>query len=91
MGELLAIWWVWLSAALVLALIEVLLPAFLFLGFALGAAVMAILVLFWPGTLSAPVALAVFAGLSLIAWIILRVVFRNQRSGARFFQHDIND
>lgn len=91
MGELLAIWWVWLSAALVLALIEVLLPAFVFLGFAIGAAVMAILVLFLPVTLSAPVALAIFAGLSLIAWIALRLIFRNQRSGARFFQHDIND
>jgi len=91
MGAVLAIWWVWLATALVLALVEVMLPGFIFLGFALGALVMAVLVAVLPTALGAPVAVAVFAGLSLIAWIALRLIFRNQRSGARIIRHDIND
>lgn len=91
MGALVGIWWVWLSAALILAIVEVMAPGFIFLGFAIGALVMAVLVALMTTPLSAPVALAIFAGLSLLAWIALRVAFRNQRSGARIIRHDIND
>ena len=31
------VWWVWLAIALILGIAEVLVPGFLFLGFALGA------------------------------------------------------
>ena len=82
-------WWAWLTAALVLALIEILAPGFIFLGFALGALAMTAIVLL--ATFSVPVALALFAGLSLLGWIALRLIFRNQRSAARFIEHDIND
>lgn len=91
MGALVGIWWIWLAAALVLALVEIMLPGFIFLGFALGALVMAVLVAVLPTAFSAPVAVAVFAGLSLAAWIALRLIFRNQRSGTRIIRHDIND
>ena len=90
MENLVNIWWAWLTAALVLALIEVMAPGFIFLGFALGALAMTAIVLFATG-FTVPVALALFAGLSLLGWIALRIIFRNQRSGARFFEHDIND
>jgi hypothetical protein len=33
----------------------------------------------------------VFAGLSLVSWIMLRIAFRSQSSGARRVTHDIND
>jgi len=33
-------WWVWMSAALLLATAEVIIPGWIFLGFALGALVM---------------------------------------------------
>ena len=82
-------WWAWLTAALVLALIEILAPGFIFLGFALGALAMTGIVLL--ATFSVPVALALFAGLSLLGWIALRLIFRNHRSAARFIEHDIND
>ena len=84
------IWWAWLAAALALGILEVLAPGFIFLGFAVGAVVMAVVVAIMPA-LSVPVALAVFAGLSLISWIVLRIAFKSQSSGARRVRNDIND
>jgi len=90
MVDLLQIWWVWLSAALLLALIELVVPASVFLGFALGALVMAGIV--GLTALSQPSALlALFAALSLLAWIVLRRVFRRQGSAPRIITRDIND
>ena len=43
MADLLTLWWVWICAALVLGVIELLLPGSIFLGFAIGALAMAIL------------------------------------------------
>lgn len=91
MDQLVSIWWVWLAAALALAVIEVLLPGFIFLGFALGALAMAVIVGLLAPALSGPVALALFAALSLVAWVVLRALFRKQSSGARHIKHDIND
>jgi membrane protein implicated in regulation of membrane protease activity len=90
MEGLLHIWWVWLSAALVLALVELMVPASVFLGFALGALAMAGVVAI--GLITKPsVLLAVFAALSLVAWIVLKRVFRNQTTAARIVTHDINE
>lgn len=91
MAGLVGIWWVWLAVAIALGVVEVLLPGFIFLGFALGALVMAAIVgLVTPAIGVAP-AMALFAGLSLLAWIALRLAFRRQSSGARRVMHDIND
>ena len=38
-----------------------------------------------------PAILALYAALSLVAWIALKAVFRNQSSGARIVSRDIND
>ena len=84
------LWWAWLAAALALGILEILAPGFIFLGFAVGALVMAVVVAIVP-VLSVPVALAVFAGLSLISWILLRIAFKSQSSGARRVTHDINN
>jgi hypothetical protein len=35
--------------------------------------------------------LALFTGLSLVAWIILKRVFKSQSSGERRVKYDIND
>lgn len=91
MDTLVTIWWVWLAAALGLAVLEVLLPGFIFLGFAIGAVIMTTIVALFPTAMTAPVAMAVFTGLSLASWIVLRVMFRKQSSGARRVMHDIND
>jgi len=91
MSALVGIWWVWLSSAFALAIIEIMAPGFIFLGFAIGALVMAVIVALAPTALSTQVALATFAGLSLIAWIALRLFFKNRQTPAKFFKHDIND
>jgi membrane protein implicated in regulation of membrane protease activity len=90
MADYLTLWWIWLSLALILGLVEVLLPGNIFLGFALGALGMVPMVLVFsdPNT---SFLLALFAGLSLAAWVILRVVFRYQSSGARIVTRDINE
>lgn len=90
MSDLVNIWWAWLAFGLALGVVEILAPGFIFLGFALGAVAMALIVLATV-PLEASLALALFGGLSLIAWIALRIAFRNQRSGARRIKHDIND
>jgi len=45
----------------------------------------------FPTAMIAPLAIAVFTGLSLASWVALRVIFRKQSSGARRVTHDIND
>lgn len=91
MTDYLALWWVWLSAALVLGVIEILAPSFLALGFAIGAALMAAVVGFSLFNLSVSAKLAVFAVLSLAAWIALRQAFRPPAGSVKTFDHDIND
>ncbi|NOR31858.1 MAG: hypothetical protein GQ539_12295 [Sulfitobacter sp.] len=88
--DYLTLWWVWMSIALILGLIEILLPGNIFLGFALGALAMVPVVLLLPAA-STSLLMAIFAGLSLLCWIILRAVFRRQSSGARIVTHDINE
>ncbi|WP_299559532.1 hypothetical protein [uncultured Sulfitobacter sp.] len=90
MAEMITLWWIWLAAALVLALVELVLPGSIFLGFALGALAMAGIVALFALTNTAAL-VALFAGLSLFAWIILRFVFKRQSSGARIVTRDIND
>ena len=90
MQEYMTIWWVWLCIALGMAILELLVPSFIFLGFALGGLAMAAIV----ATVTignVPALLALYAILSLIAWIGLKAAFRKQSSGARVVTEDIND
>ena len=86
-----SIWWVWLAAALVLAILEVLVPGFVFLGFAIGALAVAMLLLNTGLSLGLPLLLLVFAALSLIAWLVLRQVFAARKGQVRRFEDDIHD
>lgn len=91
-----AAWWIWGAAAVVLAIGEVLLPSFVLLGFALGAAVVAALLLFG-GPLSVwlaasfPLLLLIFAVVSLLCWLALRRWVGVYRGQVKQFDHDIND
>lgn len=86
----LSIWWLWIAAALVFGLIEVLAPGFIFLGFSLGAIVTGVLV--GVGYAPSPSALlAIFGAVSLLSWVGLRFAFRHQSTGAKFFKDDVND
>lgn len=89
------VWWVWAAAALILGIVEVLVPGFVFLGFAIGAGVVALLLLIGgPGAIaitgSLPMLLVIFAVVSIIAWIVLRKAVGVQKTQVKTFDHDIN-
>ena len=91
METILTTWWVWLAAALVLGIVEMLIPGFIFLGFAIGAAAVGIALLGPLGLLSIPAILLIFAVISLIAWLALRRYFSLPKGQVKTFDHDIND
>lgn len=63
-------WWVWGVAAVALAVGEVILPSYILLGFGIGAAVVALLLLIGlPLAASWQVMVLVFAVISLLSWI----------------------
>lgn len=83
-------WW-WLAAGLVLALIELLVPGYLFLGTAIAVAIMGLVLLagLWGGGL--PGALVVTALLSGAVWLALRQLSAPREGQVRIWRHDIND
>ncbi len=84
-------WWLWAAAALLLAIIEVLAPGFVFLGFAIGAAAVALILLNTGMSVSLPMMLLIFAALSLVAWLLMRRFFARPQGQVKTFDHDIND
>ena len=82
-------WWAWAAFALVLAILEVLAPGFVLLGFAIGAALVSVLVLLNVG-LSLIWLSLLFAVASLVAWLVLRSVFQLKTGQVRTFDEDIN-
>lgn len=90
-------WWFWAVLAVILGILEVVAPTHVLLGFALGAGIVAMGLVF--GLLGALAGttyglaflLLVFALASLLAWLALRAVFAASRSRAETFDHDVND
>jgi membrane protein implicated in regulation of membrane protease activity len=85
-------WWVWMVAALVLAIAEILIPAWIFFGFALGALFLGAMI--WTGIgagMSLAWSLVIFAVFSLIAYVILRQIFGVRRGQVKIWDRDIND
>ncbi|MEP2889935.1 NfeD family protein [Tateyamaria sp.] len=93
MSELWTYWWVWIAAALMFSIIEVFVPAFVFLGMAVGAVTVGVGLAFgllgWLATPS--VLLLIFAAASLIAALVLRKVIGVQRGQVKIWDRDIND
>lgn len=89
-------WWVWAAAALVMAILEVVIPGFILLGFAGGAALVSV-VLATGGPLAVwlagswPWTAVVFAVASLVTWLVLRRVIGVHRSQVKLWDEDIND
>ena len=81
---------VWIAVAIVLGILEVLLPAFVFLGFSAGAFGTAILMALGVD-LGIGGTLLVFAVISSAAHGLLRVFLRSQAGTARIVRKDIND
>ncbi|WP_439156483.1 NfeD family protein [Yoonia sp.] len=86
-----SLWWVWLSAALILATLEVLIPGYIFLGFALGAAAMGLLMLLGLSGAGFALTFAIFAGLSLLAYLAMRRFFSLRKGQVKVWDTDIND
>ena len=85
-------WWVWGAAALALAILELVAPAFVLLGFAIGAAAVAMILFFGsPLAGSLPWLLVIFAVLSALAWYALRAIFGVRTSEVKHWDKDIND
>ncbi|OIP82573.1 MAG: hypothetical protein AUK37_08900 [Rhodobacterales bacterium CG2_30_65_12] len=84
------IWWAWVAAGIGLAILEVLAPGFVFLGFAVGAVVVGVLVALGL-VLALAWSLVVFAVVSLMAWLALRQVFGIRKGQRTTFDRDINE
>ncbi|MGC1259379.1 MAG: hypothetical protein WA873_01820 [Jannaschia helgolandensis] len=90
-------WWVWALAGLVLAILEVVAPTYILLGFAIGAGIVSLGLL--TGLLGGMAAatygvawlIVTFAILSLIAWLALRAIFGKPGGTVQTFEKDIND
>jgi membrane protein implicated in regulation of membrane protease activity len=90
------LWWIWVAAGLGLAILEVLVPGFLFAGFAVGAVITgAIIGLGIPGSgwmLASPVnALVVFAVFSVAAWLGMRLMMGVRSGQMKKIDTDINE
>lgn len=84
-------WWVWMIAGAVMAILEVMIPGFILLGFAIGAVLTGVLL--WLGLLGGSLAglMLVFAIASLAAWLILRKVVGVRRGQVKLWDRDVND
>lgn len=82
-------WWIWVAGALLLGILEMVIPAYIFLGFAMGALAVGVLLALLP--LTGPWALVLFAVFSLLAYVALRLAFGLPRGQVRTFDRDIND
>ncbi len=84
-------WWVWVVVGVTLAVAEVMLPGFILLGFAIGAAVVGLLLLI--GVLGGNlfVLILIFAIASLVAWIALRRLVGIRKGQVKIWDRDINE
>lgn len=84
-------WWVWIAGGFVLGILEIMVPGYVFLGFALGAVLTGGLL--WLGVLPAGTAvlLLVFALASLVAWLGLRAALGRRTGQVKLWDRDIND
>jgi membrane protein implicated in regulation of membrane protease activity len=80
-----------MSAALILATLEVLIPGYIFLGFAIGAGLMGLLILFGITASGLALTLVVFAVLSLISYLAMRKYFGLKTGQVKIWETDIND
>ncbi len=90
------LWWIWISAGVVMGIVEIFVPGFFFLGFSIGAVLTGLILLAggpfaaWLGA-SLPYTLVFFAVLSLISWIILRRVVGVRKGQLKVWDRDINE
>lgn len=89
--EFWALWWVWGLGAIVLLVLEVFAPGFLFLGFGVGAALVAVLLGLGLLPNSLPILALIFAVISMGAWFAMRRIFGIRDKNVKIWDKDIND
>lgn len=89
-GMIWEIWWVWIAAGMVLAILELFAPGFIFVGFAVGAVAVGALLALGVG-FTLPWALVVFAVVSVVAWVVARAVMGTRAGQKKTFDSDINE
>ena len=89
--DLMTSWWVWVVAGFALGVLEVLVPGFIFLGFAIGAVLTGVLVGIGVLTGAPALMLLVFAVLSVAAWLGLRATIGTQSGQVKIWDKDVND
>lgn len=89
--ELWMLWWVWAIAAVALFAIEVIAPGFMFLGFGVGAVVVAVLLALGLVGSNVAVLAVVFACVSFAAWFAMRKIFGIRKGQVKVWDTDIND
>lgn len=88
---MLTVWWVWIVAGFALGVLEVLVPGFIFLGFAIGAVVTGILVGLGLAPSSLAALILIFAVVSLVAWYVLRKTLGVRQGQVKVWDKDINE
>lgn len=88
---MLGVWWVWIVAGFALGVLEVIVPGYIFLGFAIGAVLVGIAVGLGLLGGNLPVLLFAFALASLIAWLALRRTMGVREGQVKLWDRDIND
>ena len=86
--------WIWIAAGLALAILEVLVPGFLFAGFAVGAVITGAIVgtgLFGDASESLAIMAVVFAVISVVAWLAMRQFMGVRQGQMKRIDRDINE
>lgn len=84
-------WWVWIVIGVTLAVAEVMLPGFILLGFAIGAAIVGLLLLLGLLGSNLFVLILIFSIISLVAWIALRRLVGVRKGQVKIWDRDINE
>jgi inner membrane protein len=84
-------WWVWVVAGFALGVLEVLVPGYIFVGFAIGAMIVGAGLGIGVLGGSLPLLLFIFAVVSMAAWGILRRTMGLRKGQVRLWDRDIND
>lgn len=88
---MLTTWWAWIAAAVLFGILETLAPIFVFLGLAVGAALIGLFLAVGIGFGgSIPWMLVVFAAASLVFTIAFRLLLGGDRDETKTFTDDIN-
>ena len=88
--QIIGTWWAWVILGFILGILEIALPGYIFLGFAVGAILTGVIV-----GASIPVGTTalflIFAVSSLVAWIVLRRLVGVRQGQVKIWDRDIND